>query len=664
MNLFRDRHLVLSWFVVRVIAAVMVTPVLAERLFLPHFLEQSNPFDFSIDGEHSDVGESPFPYGLPMYFVYLPVYLAVKISNSADFNLLTGFAVFAITIVADYAIFKILRTREFEPRVLLLWCLSPIVLWSAYLIGESDLWPALFFLISCRYLVDKESAGKAGVFLGIAIGCKYGLILVIPFALVYLLDNPRYKNQFKLYLASSISTAAICYLPAAFSEGFRDLVFKSELASKTLEIGLDFGSFKFYFVPALYLVLLVWIYRAGRTTPQVFTIFLSVAVISTVLFTPAAFGWILWVLPTLLIYLDVKKSDLVWVFALFQLIYLISKSSISEKFGLGNLEWFNSISQTLLTVYSLLFLMRILQHGVTQGDIYSLAKKPFSVSISGDSGVGKDSLTGTLQEAFGIETTTVICGDNYHLFERGDFVWGSKTHLNPQMNDISQWKKDLSFAKNRETFITREYDHTKGRFTTARSSKRADLVISQGLHANYGELCRSSDASIHLEMDDELRVHLKLARDVNSRNRSKEDVIRQLEARKEDFEKFINVQRGESDLTIRFLQGDELEVRFIEISSLGHSKIISDIYNEILTHCPDALIQIDGEKKSVIRIDCGQISPAFTEVSLKNLLIGFRQFFPTLPTFKGGVQGVLQLVVFRTIEFNRLKEKGSFHEPN
>jgi uridine kinase len=655
VTLIKNKYLILSWFFVRVIAAVIVTPVLAERLFLPHFLDQTNPFDFDTQGQNSEMGESPFPYGIPMYLVYLPVYAAVKFSNSANFNLLAGISVFAITIVGDYLIFRILRKRATEPRVLLLWSLSPIVLWSAYFSGESDLWPALLFLVSCRYLVDKESPKKAGMFLGFAIGCKYGLILVIPFALVYLLDNPRYKKQFKEYLATSLITAAVCYFPALYSEGFRDLVFKSEFSKQILEVGIDFGTFEFYIVPALYIVLLVWIYRAGRTTPQVFIIFLSVAVVATVLFTPAAFGWILWVLPTLLIYLDVKKSELIWVFAVFQIVYLASKSSLAKNLGFEEIEWFYSVSQTILTVYSLFFLMRILQHGVLQGDVYSLAKEPFSVSISGDSGVGKDSLTFTLQEAFGAETTTVICGDNYHLFERGDYVWGSKTHLNPQMNDISQWKNDLLSAKSRDTFISREYDHTKGRFKTAKSSKRADLVVSQGLHANYGELHGNSNTSIHLEMDEELRIHLKLLRDVKARNHSRDDVVRQLEGRKDDFNRFINVQRESCDLVIRFLPGDALEVRYIEVSSSKKSKLIADIYQEILIHCPQALMHTD-ERESLLRIDCSQISGAFTGAALQDLMIGFHQFFPTPPKFKGQLQGMLQFIVFRAIEFNRQKK--------
>ena len=656
VTLIKSRYQVLSWLLVRILTALIVTPVLVERLFLPHFFNQSHPFDFGASEVSLGLAESPFPYGIPMYLIYLPAYVAVKISNSAEFTLLTGITVFLTTLIGDYLIFRILKKRIVDPRVILLWVLSPIVLWSSYLSGESDLWPALFFLASCIYLVDRESPARAGFFLGLAIGCKYGLILVIPFALIYLLDNPRYKKQFKRYLFTCLLTTIVCYFPALFSSEFRELIFKSQLTSQVLEVGINFGSFEFYIVPALYLVLLVWIYRAGRTTPQVFIIFLSVAIIATVLFTPAAFGWILWILPAILVYLDVKRSDLIWVFALFQVVYLTSKSTLISKLGFTEPDWFYSISQTILTVYSLFFLTRVLQHGVLQGDVYSLAKRPFSVSISGDSGVGKDSLTSTLEEAFGHKSTNVICGDNYHLFERGDYVWGSKTHLNPRMNDINKWKSDLVSAINRDTFFSRYYDHTKGRFSTIMSSKRADLVVSQGLHANYDEFLGHSDTSVHLEMDEELRIHLKVSRDVTARNRSREDVIHQLEARKLDFARFVEPQKYKADLIIRLSPGDNLEVKFVEVSSTKEPRLISDIRHELLINCPQALVSEDSEK-SALRIDCDLVTVAFTEAALKGQLIAFRQFFPILPKFQEGIHGMLQFIVFRAIEFKRLEKR-------
>jgi len=115
--------------VTRIALAAVILPKLSGDLFLPFFHSQSHPFDFSVVQNNLQAQDSPFPYGLPMYIVFLPVFIAVKISASASFTLPVILALGMVSIIPDYLIMRILINQKSDFRVLLLWVLSLIVLW-------------------------------------------------------------------------------------------------------------------------------------------------------------------------------------------------------------------------------------------------------------------------------------------------------------------------------------------------------------------------------------------------------------------------------------------------------------------------------------------------------------------------------------------------------
>ena len=644
----------------RVLIAIFVFPRISQEYFLPFFQLQGNPFDFSATLTEEYSGTSPFPYGLPMYFVFLPVYLTIKLMNSASFSIPIKAALFIVAIVPDYLIARFLIKLKLDFKVLVLWIFSPIVLWSTYYSGQTDLWPAYLFLASCYLFLEKKKYHQAGALLGLAIGCKYGLMIVLPFILVFMLDNPRYKNQIRQYLTTALLISGLCYTPILFSENFRSLVFGSQTTTRILGLYIDLQNFKFYLVPATYLLLLVWIYRAGRTTAKVLIIFLSVSIVSIALFTPGVFGWVIWSLPTLFAFLDIKTSRLLWVLAAFQLIYFAAKSEIFENIDFISSTWVHSGLNTTLTVFTVFLLIRLLQHGVRQGDIYQLAEKPFSVAIAGDSGVGKDTFATALINAFGEESSSVICGDDFHLFERGDFVWGNHTHLNPRMNDLEHWSHDISKAVIRERYKTQEYDHENGRFTKTKVTLKSDLVISQGLHALYPQTGSAVDAHIFVEMDFALRLSLKMERDIKNRNRTKEEVMKQLSDRENDYLKYIEIQKHNADLEIKFLENVNLQVQLVEITSNKSSKLLDIITSEILAHAPEALIYDEQISHNSVRIDTAFLESATVESILRKQLHSYDQFFPREPKFSSGVNGFLQLTTFLAIDNYRGKKRENY----
>lgn len=639
-------------FLIRFGILVLHTPTLANELYLPFFNNQSGPFDFDPVNQLTESQVSPFPYGLPMYLVSLPVHFAVKISGGVDYSLMIGIALVAFSIIPDFIIMSVLLTLKKDYRALSIWAFSPIVLSSTYYSGQTDLWPALALLVSAYFILEKRRFYSAGLALGLAIGFKYGLILVVPFIIVFMLDNPRYKKSIRELLMAAVTIATISYIPTIFSAEFRNLVFGGNTKNEVFSLFINLNGFNLYLVPATYLLLLVWIYRAGRTTTQVLVVFLSVAVISISTLTPASFGWTLWTFPTLIAFLSFKDFKLIIVLSLFQILYFLAKSEFMSLKIAQVSDFYHSTLNTLLIVFTFVLMTRILQHGVKQGDLYGLAKKPFSISIAGDSGVGKDTLANLIVGAFGKDASTVICGDNYHLYERGDYVWGSRTHLNPRMNDLKRWKLDLNELLNRNVIQSREYDHSVGRFSSAGIYRKSDLVVSQGLHANYFEVSTNIDASIFVEMEEELRLHLKIQRDTFKRNQSLDEIQKQLSLRKPDYDKHIECQKEASDICIKFKSKNNTKVSVIEVSSGRLPGFHEELLSVLLTYFPEAIIDESQEFDS-FTIDSIHVERSSIESALQRKLLSFDQFFPVRPKFEDEMSGLVQLICFMLIDYKR-----------
>jgi uridine kinase len=637
----------------RILLVFLFVPKLTEELFFPFLYDQSNPFDFTAVNNHMVLEQSPFPYGLPMYLVFLPVHLVIKVYAATSITYPVMMAIGAIAVIPDFIIMRMLVAAKADVKVILLWILSPIVIWSSYYLGQTDLWPALLLLISCHLLLNKNKYWSAGSFLGLAIGCKYGVAIVLPFILIFMLDNPRYKRQIRKYLTAALVVAAGSYFPAFYSKEFRHLILESEVKFDTFSLFIDFQGFKFFLVPAIYLLLLVWIYRAGRTTTRVLIIFLSVSIVSISILTPSAFGWVIWSLPALLVFLNIKTSRLVWVLGIFQSLYFLAKSDLINRSKISTNGQLESVTNTILVVFTIFLLIRILQHGVAQGDKYQLAVKPFTVAVAGDSGVGKDSFARSIVSAFGAESTTVICGDDFHLFERGDFIWGSNTHLNPRMNNLHQWTRDISMAVRREHYQSQEYDHANGRFRQIGITKKSDLVISQGLHALYPHLSVGFDAKIFLEMEKELRLSLKMQRDTTQRGRTRDEILVQLEARSTDYTKYIEKQREDADFIIRFIPDSEMNFKFIELSTSNDDLVLNTLQNGLLTYCPESLVFSEFQLEKTLKIDVTLIESASVESILRANLNSYEQFFPAKPNFSKGVNGLIQVTTFLVIEHRR-----------
>lgn len=208
-------------------------------------------------------------------------------------------------------------------------------------------------------------------------------------------------------------------------------------------------------------------------------------------------------------------------------------------------------------------------------NVFKLIQKENKIiTISGDSGAGKTTLAKELSRLFekqGFKTLVYEC-DRYHKWERGDENWKIFTHLHPEANNIEEAGQDIALLKTNHSIIQRDYDHINGKFTIGESIVPSSIIIVIGLHALYDSKLNSiSDLKIFLDPNEKVKNNWKIWRDKQERGYSKKQVESQIEKRYPFYSTFIEPQKENADLIIRFnetfqvfLKNEEKEFETLE----------------------------------------------------------------------------------------------------
>jgi len=176
------------------------------------------------------------------------------------------------------------------------------------------------------------------------------------------------------------------------------------------------------------------------------------------------------------------------------------------------------------------------------------------IGVAGDSGCGKSTFLRRLADLFGEEFMTVICLDDYHSLDRKQRKETGITALDPRANNFDLMYEQIKALKSGQAIDKPIYNHETGMIDPPERIEPNKVVVIEGLHPLYDERVRSLiDFSVYLDISDPVKIAWKVKRDMAERGHSYEDVIASINARRPDFEAYIDPQKQYADVVIQIL---------------------------------------------------------------------------------------------------------------
>lgn len=638
----------LFWFVLGIKIATLLffgSTILKESYipFVAHFVSSpfSNPYIWA-----AEQGVS-FPFPAAMLFIlaaakslfsFLPPLLAIRIP----------------LLIADLAIFLVLaRWLKDRQRAVLwwYWC-SPVVFAATYIAGFLDILP-IALLFGFLYFLFKEQYLYAFALLGLAFATKTGLLILLPFVLIYVFKESRL--DFKTVGYVSLPAAIYLLLCGAYirTPEFIKIALSGGQFSLS-DAAIHFSGAVLYIVPLVYFGLLTGALGFQRLNRDVFLMFIAFALGSITLFVLPQAAWYLWILP-FFVYFFVKNDHVQnYPLVLLQLFYfayflLAPKSEFLEALQVTFTpasSVYGNVAFTLLQGALLLTIFWIYQLGIQRAMKHKLLYKPYLVGIAGDSASGKSTITKLLEQIFGKHNTLEIAGDDMHKWERGDPRWSEVTHLNPIANRLHDDAQHALTLKHGLSVVRRMYDHAIGRFTLPERIRPKKIVVLQGLHTLYLPGTRDLlDLKVFLAPDEDLRRKWKIERDTKERGSDPARVLEQLQAREADSEKYILEQKRHADIVISFTQQQGRPA--LEMFCDMH--IQTDQFVHALEQKTELSVQhehVDGAEHLVIT---GDVSAETIEDIAYELLPEVWEINRTAHHWEAGLNGVIQLFLAHAV---------------
>jgi len=202
---------------------------------------------------------------------------------------------------------------------------------------------------------------------------------------------------------------------------------------------------------------------------------------------------------------------------------------------------------------------------------------PIVIGVAADSGCGKSTFMRRLTNIFGgdvvgplgggfgapggwetntlvSDLTTVICLDDYHLNDREGRKVTKRTALDPEENNFDLMYEQVKALKEGKTVEKPIYNHVNGTLDTPEKIEPTPIIIFEGLHPMHDERVRDLlDFTLYLDISDEVKLNWKIQRDMEERGHSLESIMASIEARKPDFDAYIDPQKTLADLIIEVL---------------------------------------------------------------------------------------------------------------
>lgn len=198
-----------------------------------------------------------------------------------------------------------------------------------------------------------------------------------------------------------------------------------------------------------------------------------------------------------------------------------------------------------------------------------------SISISGDSGSGKTTISKLIKDIFK-ESLQLEC-DRYHKWDRDDKMWEDITHLNPGANYLVKMQKDYFDLKVGNNIYQVNYDHNTGSFTPLEKIESKQNIILCGLHTLYNkDIVNNNNLNIYLDPEQNLKIYWKIKRDVEKRGYTTEKVLENIEKRRLDYSTYISPQKKMADLIINYYTIDNCSYDKIDESTKIGLRLLSN----------------------------------------------------------------------------------------
>lgn len=638
----------LSRFSAALIAAYFPPALIVERYipFAQNFL--SSP-DIDPWASWLGTGGNPdaFPYSWPLLaFVWLALSLA-------SFGTAEIFGWIAATLIVDVIITTFIiqsdnKTLTKSELPFLLWTLSPTPLIGLAFIGSLDLIPALFLALFFRAIRSGRFA-VAGFFLGLAVSSKVLIAVVVFAVIVFAFRSKASQSEASRLVMSTLLWSSALSAPLFYSASFRETLTSSTAALGPLTWGIGSQSLNVFVWPLA--ILFVWLatWNLRRFSVELLLVAIATPLMLTAAMPGAAPGWSTWSLPLILPLLSrLPKRYVLLGFSSMNLSAFGSAmvESLRNLTGAGQ-PLIESSFATITLGTSVFFLYLAWRELVTKSDFVRLHSRPALVLIAGDSGVGKDTLSDGLSRALGEKFTVKMSGDDYHLWDRGLGAWKFITHLNPQANDLPKFYDDVLKLTAGDEISVGHYDHTHGRRRVPASSRSREFVLVSGLHALWSdEVNAQSQLRVFLEMSDDLRVKLKLARDVTERSQSEGEIRESIERRKKDAAEYIKPQAQSADLVIGVSNFEKhgsftnQELSFLSSPKLFDNRLQAELSNTCGLEVFVAKTAM-GQRTITVR---GTANPQSLTMALERLEPRFATVVEIGDNWSEGAPGIIQMV--------------------
>jgi len=652
---------------IRLVLIVVMAPPAVAEWYAP-FLDVSTSL-LTTDpwSEWIQSGGTPlaFPYGYAMWVTFLPMTLVAKLIG------LPLLYAYNITILAvDFLLLLTLSSLlTGQQRLLLLtYWLSSITILASYGLGLNDLIPALLLCLSVAF-VRQIRFKSAGVALAAAISAKLSMLVAVPFFVLYLRNNRPLKAHLPTFLSCFGLSTVLLWAPFLLSGAAIQMLLGNPEIGKIYQLAVPLnGDVSVYVVPLLYLIVLYMAWRVRRLNFELFQSIIGLALLLIVLMTPASPGWFIWCLPFLALYQAMSGRWAVLLVGTFSFMYVLSTlivteisfsdgsivalgAALSEKWGVKA----TSFLHTAMVAIGVVLSIKIWREAIKRNDFFRLSRKPFVMGVAGDSGAGKDTFSDAIAGLFGKHSVVQLSGDDYHLWDRQKPMWQVMTHLNPMANDLERFCSDLVSLSDGKSIVAKHYDHQTGRMSKPFQMASNEFIIASGLHALYLPALRDCyNLKVYLDIDEGLRQHFKVKRDLQQRGHSLQRVLGSIEKREPDSKRFIRPQSNYADL-IFALQPihPRLLIDSDEKSPLRLKLVVSirNGSNELMLHrvltgvCGlhvDVAVGNDGADLQ-ITIE-GEVSSADIAMVANILCPRVLEFLDILPRWEDGMLGLMQLI--------------------